>query len=193
MLLLSRAFLDDSRDQAFAQVALPECLHDVTRERWRVGIASKSRSGDIRCNTGFERAAFSQCSAGDVRRRFSTRASVFFSRIVCTRKPAIEGGVCQWRLNASQQEKGEHNHLLARVGAFCHKLRRSAKSGQGIGLPVYVGAARAPHPVRARFFMVGRVARPFGVAVAYSGKTNRGTSGHPHWSAEPVVSVGNRP
>lgn len=75
--------------------------------------------------------------------------------------------------------------LLDRVDAFCHRLPRSAKSEQGIGTPINKGAARATRPVWARFLMVGRVASTFGCAVAFSGSSNRGTSGHQPWNAGP--------
>lgn len=50
--------------------------------------------------------------------------------------------------------------------------------GVGIGLPVSRGAARATRPVWARFSMVGRVVRAFGLAAPLGGKTNHGASGH---------------
>lgn len=47
---------------------------------------------------------------------------------------------------------------LDRRVAITYSIARPVNPGQGIGLPVSKGAARATRPVWARFFMVGRVA-----------------------------------
>lgn len=87
-----------------------------------------------------------------------------------------------------------HELPLARRVVSGYSRPRLAKSRHGIGLPASNGAARAPRPVRARLFMVGRVVSSFGGAVPLGGKTNHGTSGHHYWSFDGrAISNGDRP
>lgn len=78
------------------------------------------------------------------------------------------------------------------VREYTHRC--AVSPAQGIGLPKSCGAARASRPVRARFFMVGRVVSTFGCAVPQDGKTNHGASGHQRVSvkATPFAGIGPR-
>lgn len=76
-----------------------------------------------------------------------------------------------------QCRSSHHVPCLDRVAGFCHKSRRSAKSEQGIGLPLLRRSPRPTPCVGAVSY--GRACREhLWVRRCLSGKTNRGTSGH---------------
>lgn len=84
------------------------------------------------------------------------------------------------RLCSKSGDEQNAKHCIPLAGRVepLYSARRAVCPAQGISLPVTCGAARASRLVKARFFMVGRVASTFGCAVPQDGKANRGTSGH---------------
>lgn len=91
-----------------------------------------------------------------------------------------------------KQQCEQHTGYLAAGVENRYSPSRAVCPAQGIGLPV---CWRNPR-LAPRFGAVsyGRACREnLRVRRPNSGKTNRGTSGHPHWSAEAGRSVGDRP
>lgn len=122
----------------------------------------------------------------------SRRVRMQVSRSLCDRAQYRESEPREKAIRPRRREKApdkkryddqqHHVPLAARVASGYIRLRAVCPA-QGIGLPKPTGAARATRLPWGRGFSWSGVSRaPSGAPFPVGGKTNRGTSGHQHWS-----------
>ena len=105
----------------------------------------------------------------------------FFNRA----QPFGKSAIPRLRLCCRGQKKPEHRGPLARRVEQAYSVPRAVCPAQGIGTPELGAPRRAERLFWRGCLWSGVLREPSGSPLAPNGSSNRGTSGHPHWNAEP--------